>query len=575
MANHAQDACIRMNNPNYEPANHLSRWTALARRILARCGSWSAPVFVASIFFAFSLTPSLLPRPGVVQGFLSGISLAVGYGVGLFGVRLWNYLQLPGLSHRWQIRIGTASAAAGGLVIIIFLWKSSVWQNTVRELMGMAPVEGSQMLMLALVAALSFGLLMFVARAFKRVFGMFVGFLGRFLPHRVSHLIGLSLTVILFWSAIDGLLIRSLLRVADRSFQQLDALVEPDQEPPPRFSAYGKSQSLLDWKDLGRQGRAFVSSGPTAEMLTGFFGTPTPAAIRVYVGLNSAPTAEERADLALRELIRVGGFERSILVLATPTGTGWIDPGALDTVEYLQRGDMATVAAQYSYLNSPLALLTEADYGAEMAQALFAKIYGHWSELPRESRPRLFLHGLSLGCLNSDLSFNIFDIIDDPFDGALWSGPPFRTATWKMTTAHREPDSTVWLPVFRGGSVVRFANQDGFTENSQPWSNFRLLFLQYASDPITFFDPAMAWREPAWMQNPRGPDVTPDLWWFPVVTALQVAADMVVGNAPPGFGHEIAATDYLDAWLALIDPPGWSPAEVLRLKATFAETAKP
>lgn len=529
---------------------------------------------MASIFFAFSLAPSLLPRPAAVQGLLSGVSLAAGYGLGVFGVWLWHYLQLPKPPPKWQRRTSLVLAALSAAIILAFLWQSSIWQNTVRELMGMETTAGSRPL-LALVAGLVFGLLLLFAWLFKRVFRMFVAFLHRFLPPRVSYLIGLSLTLILFWTAINGVLIRSALRVANRTFQELDALIEPDKDPPPQFNGAAGSGSLVTWQDLGRQGRSFVSSGPTAEDLGAFFGTPAPAPIRVYVGLNSASTAEERADLALQELIRTGGFERSLLVLATPTGTGWIDPGALDTVEYLHRGDIASVAAQYSYLNSPLALLTEADYGAEMAQALFARIYGHWRSLPRDSRPRLFLHGLSLGCFNSDLSFNIFDIIDDPFDGALWSGPPFRTETWRQSTAQRDPASPAWLPTFREGTVVRFANQQGVQNVDPEWGRFRILFLQYASDPITFFDPAMAWREPSWMQSPRGHDVTPDLKWFPVVTALQVAADMIVGTAPPGFGHEIAPADYIDAWLALTEPEGWGPDDLQRLKEHFAKDGKP
>jgi uncharacterized membrane protein len=61
---------------------------------------------------------------------------------------------------------------------------------------------------------------------------------------------------------------------------------------------------------------------------------------------------EQRAELALEELKRVGGFSRSVLVVATPTGTGWLDPGAVDTVEYLHAGDTAIVSMQYSHLPS-------------------------------------------------------------------------------------------------------------------------------------------------------------------------------------------------------------------------------
>lgn len=560
-----------MSSPAHDSPSRPLQWSALRAAVLARCVVWSVPVFVASVFFAVSLAPSLLPRPAVVQGVLSGLSLAVGYGLGVLGLWLWQYLQLPLASPRWQRRLGIGFAALGGVILVGFWWKSADWQNTVRELMGMEPEAASGLLLLAAVAGSVFVLLLLGAGLFRRVMRMLGGFLQRFFPRRISNLLGILLTVVLFWTAIDGFLIRSLLRVADRSFQQLDALIEPEMDPPPQFRETNGSASLVDWKDLGRMGRSFVASGPSAEELHEFFGRPTPLPIRVYVGLNSAPDVETRAELALQELIRLGGFDRSFLVLATPTGTGWIDPGAIRTVEYLHRGDVATVAAQYSYLNSPLALLTEADYGAEMAEALFARIYGHWCSLPRESRPRLFLQGLSLGSFLSDLSFHLFDIIDDPFDGALWSGPPFRNQTWRLTTAQRERGTPAWLPVFRDGAVVRFANQNGFAKSNAKWGNFRLAFLQYASDPITFFDPAMAWREPAWMQGLRGPDVTPDLRWFPVVTALQVAADMMVGTAPVGFGHEIAPLHYLEAWLVLTEPEGWGPAELQRLRNRFTE----
>jgi uncharacterized membrane protein len=289
--------------------------------------------------------------------------------------------------------------------------------------------------------------------------------------------------------------------------------------------------------------------------------------------LNSADTAEERASLALMELIRTGAFERSILLLVTPTGTGWVDPASQNPVEYLHRGDIATVAVQYSYLNSPLALLTDAEQGAKMANILFDKIYGYWRTLPKDSRPRFFLHGLSLGSLNSDLSFQLFDIVDDPFDGALWSGPPFLHRTWRDATQQRDPGSPAWLPTVRNGSVIRFMNQQGsVTKSDQPWGSFRISFLQNPSDPITFFDPNSAWRKPDWMIEPRGADLSDDLRWFPVVTMLQLAVDMVVGSAPPGFGHNYAPKDYIHAWIKLTEPKGWSDADVERLVALFDQT---
>src|SRR5262245_65830497 len=105
-------------------------------------------------------------------------------------------------------------------------------------------------------------------------------------------------------------------------------------------------------------------------------GRPALEPVRVYVGLRSADTPENRAKLALEELKRVGGFERSVLIVVTPTGTGWVDPASLDRVEYLHDGSVASVALQYSYLASWLSLLVEPGYGAHSGLALFKELDG-------------------------------------------------------------------------------------------------------------------------------------------------------------------------------------------------------
>jgi uncharacterized membrane protein len=525
---------------------------------------------LGTVFLSVSLAPSLLPRPPAVQGLLSGVSFAIGYGFGVAGLALWRFLQLPSAGPRMASVLRVTAGVLCALIAISFLWQASAWQNSLRALMGMEEFVGLRPAAVGPIAALVFIVLLALARLFRRTFRYLSRQLARFVPPRISHLAGIVLAVLLFWAWIDGVLFTFVLRAADQSFQQLDALIEDDLPRPLRPEQTGSAESLVDWQQLGRQGRRFVSGGPDAADLSAFFGTPTPAPVRVYVGLNSADTPEQRARLALEELKRAGGFDRSVLLLVTPTGTGWVDEASQDPAEYLFRGDVATVAVQYSYLNSPLALLTQAAYGAENARAVFVEIYGYWSALPADARPRLYLSGLSLGSLNSDLSFDLFDIIDDPFAGALWSGPPFRNDSWRRMTRDREPGSPAWLPRYRGGSVVRFMNQDGGSAKTDvAWDGFRIVFLQYASDPITFFDPSIAWREPDWMQQPRGPDVSPDLRWFPVVTMLQLAADMVVGTAPRGFGHEYAPADYIDAWLALAEPEGWTPSEIERLRGVF------
>jgi uncharacterized membrane protein len=121
------------------------------------------------------------------------------------------------------------------------------------------------------------------------------------------------------------------------------------------------------------------------------------------------------------------------------------------------------------------------DYGAAAAQALFAEVYGYWTTLPRDKRPKLYLHGLSLGAMNSERSAELFETICDPIAGALWSGPPFESRIWRSITANRNQGSSAWLPEFRDGRFVRFMNQNGATvAGDAPWGPMRVVYLQYA-----------------------------------------------------------------------------------------------
>lgn len=526
-------------------------------------------LLVGTFFFALSMTPSLLPRTDLFQGLVSGFSLAAGYGIGVLIPWLWSYFELPKPSKSVQKYLQIIAAVICTLTGVIFLWRASEWQNSIRILMEMDVLTGVQPIIIGITAITVFLMILFLARLFRWTFRLITMKLVRYIPRKVSYIIGLICAFILFWSVIDGVLFSLMLRSADRTYERVDSLLEPEISQPVNPFKAGSSSSILSWEDMGRQGRRFVSGGASNHNVQKFTDLPILEPVRVYVGMNAAETVQERADLALRELIRLNAFEREVLVIITPTGTGWIDPGSIAPLEYLHRGNIASVAAQYSYLPSPLSLWVEEEYGAEMAQALFQHVYGYWTELNRDERPKLYLHGLSLGAINSDRSFDLYDIIDDPFNGALWVGPPYRKDTWRSFTERRNPDSPAWLPRFKDGSVVRFANQDGGLQAADSdWGHFRIAYLQYASDPIVFFDSRSYFREPAWMREPRGPDVSSDLRWYPVVTMLQLAVDMVSGTEPRGFGHDYAAEHYFDSWLALTEPTGWND-EILNLMRDY------
>jgi uncharacterized membrane protein len=89
-------------------------------------------VLVGTVFFAISLSPSLLPRPFVVQGLLSGASFAVGYGLGVAGVALWRFLSLPLPGPQTRHALTIIGGALCALAAIAFLWQASTWQNTIH-----------------------------------------------------------------------------------------------------------------------------------------------------------------------------------------------------------------------------------------------------------------------------------------------------------------------------------------------------------------------------------------------------------------------------------------------------------
>ena len=545
----------------------------MRRQLLSLSG---VGLMLGALFFAASLTPTLVPRSYLTQGAVAGACFGIGYLAGNVWRWLWHYLELPEPSARLRSTANALVAVACLLVVILFLWRAAGWQNSIRAVMKMAPVETAHPLKVCVVALMTFVVLLVLTRLFVLAAGFIAARTRRIVPKRMANVIGVLAAGLLFWSIATNVLIRTAFNALDSSFREVDALLEPERPQPTAPERTGSPASLVKWKQLGRMGRRFIASGPTATEISAVTGRPAKEPVRVYVGLGGADTAQARARLALDELKRQHGFDRKILIVVTPTGTGWIDPAAMDTVEYLHHGDIASVAMQYSYLNSPLSLLFQPEFGAEAARALFAEIYGYWTTLPKDRRPKLYLHGLSLGAMNSEKSAELFETIGDPIAGALWSGAPFESRIWRWITANRNPGTPAWLPEFRDGRFVRFMNQDGPTVPADaPWGPMRVVYLQYASDAISFFAYRDAYRAPDWMSVPRGPDVSPELRWYPVVTMLQLALDMAVAtHTPMGFGHVYAPEHYVDAWVAVTDDHDWSAEALAQLKAHLAAAAR-
>lgn len=442
------------------------------------------------------------------------------------------------------------------------LWMGAEWQNSIRKIWNLPELGSFASYTIVGIAFVIGAILLLAGRLFALLATNWQRRTARFLPPRVSRGVGLLLALIIFWGVIDGIAFRLVLRTIDNTSRIADLVIPPDLDPPTDAATPGSAASLIAWEDLGRWGRSYVIAGPGRDDIAAFWDAPTRQPVRVYVGLTASGTVEERAKLAFDELRRVGGFERKYLILATPTGSGWLDPGAMNKLEYITRGDVATVAIQYSYLSSPMSVIIDPENGIAESRALFDLVYGHWTSLPPTDRPRLYLHGLSLGAFLSQETVPLLNVFGDPFQGALWTGSPFLSDMWRMVQDRRAPGSPAWRPKFGNGSLIRTANQFGGLDRfDADWGPIRLVFLQYGSDPIVFFDYSLAWQRPDWLRTDRAPDLGPDMRWIPLVTMLQVGFDMAVAVGALGYGHDYAARHYIPAWAETLDPEGWT-AEV-------------
>lgn len=114
-------------------------------------------------------------------------------------------------------------------------------------------------------------------------------------------------------------------------------------------------------------------------------------------------------------------------------------------------------------------------------------------------------------------------------------------------------------------------SQNGIPPQSGEWGSTRILYLQYATDGIVFFSPSLIWQRPEWLDQPRGPGVSPRLRWVPIVTFLQVGFDLLTATTTPsGQGHVYAGVDYMTGWNAMLGTDR-SPEELARLKFAMAE----
>ncbi|OUC79323.1 alpha/beta hydrolase [Gordonia lacunae] len=524
---------------------------------------------VALVFFWLSVTPSLLPRGPLFQGIVSGASAAVGYGLGVGVSWLIRYMisrddPWPAPMRRLWVALGLA-AVAGTVVMLVAFQR---WQDQVRTMMGVDLLSWTAYPQILLIAVVVFALLMTIGQAWGDGVEWLVRKINRVAPPRISAFVAATVAIVVTVLVLNGVVANYGMQALNSSFAAVNDETTADSNPPTTPLRSGGPGSLVTWDSLGRQGRIFVSVSPTVAELSEFNGAPAMEPIRAYVGLGSGKDLRANAELAAEELVRAGGLQRKLIAVASTTGTGWINQATVDSLEYMYNGDTATVSMQYSYLPSWLSFLVDKERARQAGLALFEAVSERVREVPEAQRPKLVVFGESLGSFAAESAFGTIPALSARTDGALFSGPTFNNKLWVDTTGSRDDGTPEVLPTYDDGRQVRFiADAPDLDEPTTEWvsPSGRAVYLQHASDPISWWNPRLILREPDWLKEDPGRDVLSAMRWIPFVTFLQVSADMAVSvGVPDGHGH-----NYLSAipaaWAKILQPPGWTEAKTEQL----------
>jgi Alpha/beta-hydrolase family/Alpha/beta-hydrolase family N-terminus len=323
--------------------------------------------------------------------------------------------------------------------------------------------------------------------------------------------------------------------------------LEPAYATPPTSPLVsGSPDSLLPFTDLGQQGRRFVTDVVTPELIEQVMGEPARAhPIRAYVGFNSEPLYQTgRAELALAELERTAAFDRSVLLLISPTGTGWVDHTLIEAAEFLTRGDIATCCIQYARYPSFLSVQKVA-LGRGQFRLLLWGVTQRLAGMAPERRPRVLVFGESMGAWTSSdvIMFQGIRGFDHyGIDRALWVGLPW-LAKWSRSGMTR--GSSTLVPE---GTVRVFDHHDQLAAlDDDQRARLRAVVVSHDNDPIAVLGPDLLVQRPPWLADgQRGRGVPDTMRWQPLGTFVQTGMDAM--NAmllTPGefasFGHDYRA----------------------------------
>jgi uncharacterized membrane protein len=250
---------------------------------------------VGAAAFVAALTPSMIPRPGVLQGVEAGIAFALLSGVGTGARDLWLWLELPVASDRYAGAFLRMSILLCLALVGYGLVRETDWQNAIRRPMGMPAVPAGLPILIAIVSGPVALFLIGLTRLFNASAMIISARLAKLVPRRIALLVGFGIAAALFWTIGNGLLLRTALHVLDSFYRRIDAMLPAELSAPEDPFKSGSSKSLVSWASLGAQGRKRVVAVPSKSDISSLATGSTMEPLRVM----SASTPPKLSNSAL------------------------------------------------------------------------------------------------------------------------------------------------------------------------------------------------------------------------------------------------------------------------------------
>jgi uncharacterized membrane protein len=238
----------------------------------------------------------------------------------------------------------------------------------------------------------------------------------------------------------------------------------------------------------------------------------------------------------------------------------------IEALEYLTRGDVATVVPQYALVPTALALEATAD-AVRLQTLVLEGVRDRIAENTHGTRPRLMQFGESLGAqvaLDDVGERSTARLAELGVERGLYLGVPFRSTLWERW--FEDPAGT------DPGRLLTLVSQPD--EVDATTAGVRHLMVVHHDDPVNMFSYDAVVRPPWWLGPPetRPPLVPRETLYRPFTTFVLMLVDLKNGmNSKPGTfvrqGHDYR----IDAVAALELAFGLScdPGQAERIEATI------